>query len=142
MRRVSFVVVRPIMLGIMVGVTRRTVFVGIPQVQFSDLVVVPVVQRQASGPDSAAPCVLTTSVDGWSASQADQFEGVRCPLEGRSERLLLLLGGEYCRCVIFSVPWEKCRKCSSAVRGRRCAHTATSSRHFREVPQLPSSTSS
>ena len=49
------------MLGIMVGVTRRTVTVGIPQVQFSDLVVVPGVQRQASGPDSAAPCVPTTS---------------------------------------------------------------------------------
>ena len=53
--------VRPIMLGIMVGVTRRTVTVGIPQVQFSDLVVLPGVQRQAYGPDSAAPRVPTTS---------------------------------------------------------------------------------
>ena len=61
MPSVSFVVVRPIMLGNMVGVTRTTVIVGVPQVQFSDLVVVPGVQRQAPGPDSAAPCVLTTS---------------------------------------------------------------------------------
>ena len=53
----------PFMLGIMA--------VGIPQVQFSDLVVVPGVQRQGSGPDSAAPCVLTTS--GTVGLRAGQF---------------------------------------------------------------------
>ena len=65
------------MLGIMVGVTRRTVTVGIPQVQFSDLVVVPGV------PDSAAPCIVTTSgTVGLRAEQIILKEYVDSTLEG------------------------------------------------------------
>ena len=116
--------------------------VEIPQLQFLDLVVVPVVQRQASGPDSAALCGLTTSEYGWFASRADQFEGVRCPHEGRTERLYYFTGES--TAVLSSSPFHG-RSAAGAVlrfRGRCCAHTATSPRRCREVPQLPSSTSS
>ena len=101
MRRVSFVVVRPVMLGILVGKTRRTVPVGISQVQFSDLVVVPSAQRQTSRPDSAALRVLTTT--GTGSLRAEQIRLKEyVDRTWRIERLLLLLRGRHCRCVISS----------------------------------------